>query len=124
LSDEVNHSRHLYYAALENSENQFNDITYFIKYYIDTMLIQLERAKELFGAKATNQLSVRQKAVIDLLKKDYSKTITRKKYSAIYKVSVEIATRELEELYERKTIFKRKHGNCYEYGYGRYFEAM
>lgn len=94
-----------YYRALENSENEYNDITFIIIFYLETILDVLYQACEGFGYNERHlDVSNRQKQVIVYLRRNKGNIITADIYSKRYNVDIELAQKELEELVEAKIL--------------------
>lgn len=97
-----------YYRALENSENEYNDITFIIIFYLETILDVLYQACEGFGYNERHlDMSNRQKQVIEYLRKNRGNIITAEIYAKRYNVDIELAKKELEELVEAKILASR-----------------
>ena len=94
-----------YYRALEDSENDYNDITFIIIFYLETILDVLYQACEGFGYNERHlDMSNRQKQVIEYLRKNKGNIITEEIYSKRYNVDIEVAKKELHELVEAKIL--------------------
>jgi Fic family protein len=94
-----------YYRALENSENEYNDITFIIIFYLETILDVLYQACEGFGYNERHlDMSNRQKQVIVYLRKNTGNIITADIYARRYNVDIETSKKELDELVEAKIL--------------------
>ena len=88
-----------YYKSLKQSENEYNDITFFILFYLRTVLEVLSDGVEGFGYKQRRiKMSQTQEKAATYLKKHKGSFITAEKYADIYNVTSEIAEKELAEL--------------------------
>ena len=88
-----------YYKSLRQSENEYNDITFFILFYLRTILEVLSDGAEGFGYKKRRiKMSQTQEKAVAFLEKHKGSSITAEKYSDIYNVTNEIAEKELAEL--------------------------
>ncbi|MBB3109105.1 Fic family protein [Paenibacillus phyllosphaerae] len=92
-----------YYASLEQSENDLNDVSFFINYYLQTLLSVLKKASQGLGAGARfpeiiNKLSNHQAKIVRNLHKDKGKFITSEKYAEINRVTLEESEFDLAEL--------------------------
>lgn len=88
-----------YYRALENSENEYNDITFIIIYYLETILDVLYKACSGFGYNERNmELNNRQKQVLTYLRKSKGNIITADIYAKRYNTNIETAKSELSSL--------------------------
>jgi len=114
LTTEVFKNSKGYYESLENSENAYNDITFFILYYLGIMYKALINANKGFGAKledTQDNLNKRQVKCVRYLKENPANFITQTKYCDVYKVIKPIAQKELNELVDYRLLHKEKHVN-------------
>jgi len=115
LSVAVNDNRSAYYRALQNSENELNDVTYFVLFYLDVMKLQLNRSIELFGA--NDEFNERQRSILVKINQG---GITRKKYAGLYGVSPTTAGKDLNALVRCGDLKRAKEAN----GEYRYYKVV
>lgn len=89
ISSLILKTREKYYKSLKESENEYNDITFFIIYYLDIIYNTLIDATNNFY----QELSSRQLKVVDFLKN--GNFITIKTYSNKFNISLDEAQKEL-----------------------------
>ena len=111
ISSWVLKNRSGYYNALEKSENEYNDITFIIIYYLETIRDALYSAREGFGYQERHiNMSVRQKRVIEYLRKNKGHLITPEIYAKRYGTDVDTAKAELTALAEAGILSAYKNG--------------
>ena len=116
LSQAIEANKKLYYAALEKAQRN-NEITDWIKYFVNMVLEAQRQAKvsieyslnvTKFFDKFKNHLNERQIKVIKRMlhaePKGFEGGMTAKKYISITKASKATATRDLQELVELKIL--------------------
>ncbi|MDO5398492.1 MAG: Fic family protein [bacterium] len=100
-----------YYNALENSENEYNDITFIIIYYLKTIRDVLYQACSGFGyAERHMDMSNRQRMVIAYLRKNKGNLITHEIYAKRYNTDLDTAKVELTELAEAGILAAHHNG--------------
>ncbi|RZL52016.1 MAG: Fic family protein, partial [Pedobacter sp.] len=110
LSNVIERDKKVYYAALKEAQRT-NEITNWLRYFIETALTAQSEVKELFSFtikkaqfydKFRNQLNPRQLKVVGKMfeagKEGFEGGMTAKKYMAITKASKATATRDLQDL--------------------------
>lgn len=111
ISSGVLKNRSGYYNALENSENPYNDITFIIIYYLEIIRDALYNACEGFGYQERHmEMSLRQKRVIEYLRKNKGHLITPEIYAKHYGTDIETAKAELTALTEAGILSAYKNG--------------
>ncbi len=101
-----------YYKSLEYSDNDYNDITFFILYYLNAIYIVLRKINTGLGARVedvSGMINNRQIKAVKFLKKNKGNFITQSRYSDSYNVSKNIAAKELNELVELRLLKKEMH---------------
>lgn len=119
LSEIVYENRSSYYRTLERSENEYNDITYFVLFYLDAMIENLSR----MGIEETEvRIKDRQLWVAKRCMEHEGEVFTSKKYSKMLGLDYDTAKMELEQLVEAGHLGRRKNGKYFEYGLGKSFK--
>jgi Fic family protein len=127
LSKAIESNKKRYYQMLEKSQ-QSNEITAWIKYFVETTLEAQKQAEELieFTLKKANffdlykdQLNPRQLKVVRRMleegPKGFEGGMTAKKYIAIAKASKATATRDLQNLVEKQALVPKGGGRSTRY---------
>lgn len=127
LSQTIEANKKLYYAVLEKTQRS-NEITGWIKYFVNTLLEAQRQAKALidftlcktkFFDRFRDQLNERQlKAVKRMLDEEpngFEGGMTAKKYISITKASKATATRDLQELVDLKILIAKGGGRSIHY---------
>lgn len=104
ISSLILETRNSYYKALKNSENAYNDITYFIEYYLRTISNTMINAMDNFY----QSLNSRQVKAVNLIKQGTDLNIN--KYCKKFSVSEDIAQTELLQLATLKIIQLKNDG--------------
>jgi Fic family protein len=123
ISTEVNKRRKQYYEALENSENELNDITFFIEYYLRVMALVLRKAARGFGVRFDEVLGVvnhREGRAIRYLYKEPSRFLTHASYAKMADVSKGTANKELKALFDSGILVREYVDDFYVYKWWEY----
>lgn len=108
VSSGVLRNKGQYYKTLQQSENAYNDITFSIIFYLETILdVLYECNKEFRYGERHLDMSDAQKKAVAFLKKHKGSSITVDKYAEVYKVGTKIAGKELAELVDNKVLDTR-----------------
>lgn len=129
ISNAILASGKRYYTAFLDSENEGNDLNYFIKFQLEVTERALndfhayierkcaERASLESGSPVVGELNERQKALLSrLLRKrhEYAQT-TVVSHANLNEVSLETARRDLDELVELRLLLRRRSGKKHVY---------
>lgn len=108
ISSGVLKNKAQYYKSLQQSENAYNDITFSVIFYLETILDVLYECNKGFryGERHLEMTDTQKKAVA-YLKKHKGASITIDKYAEVYKVGNKIAGKELAELVDNKVLDTR-----------------
>ena len=105
ISSGVLANKAAYYKALENSENRYNDITFIIIFYLETILDTLYKSLKGFGFNERHMdMSSRQRRAVEFLRKSSGNLLTVESYCRRFAVNEVIAKRELQELVDNEVI--------------------
>lgn len=111
ITSEVHKNLGNYYKYLEKSENKYNDITYFILFYLEVIKDVLSRNLRNYDWNERNiPLNNRQNRILFELRK-YRPSITIKKYSKMFNISEGEAKKELEQLFDLEILDKNLNGD-------------
>lgn len=119
ISSGVLKNKSMYYKSLQQSENAYNDITFSIIFYLETILDVLYEGCKGFGYGERHfEMSDSQRKAVTYLKKHKGSSITIDKYAEVYKVGTKVAGKELAELVDNKILDTRFGKNfCLEFFY-------
>lgn len=101
-----------YYKSLEYSDNEYNDITFFVLYYLNTIYSVLKKINSGLGVRLEDiagKLNHRQVKAVKFLKNNRNNFITQSRYSESYKVSKGTAAKELNTLVNLGLLKKEMH---------------
>ena len=105
ISSGVLANKAAYYKALENSENRYNDITFIVIFYLETILDTLYKSLKGFGFNERHMdMSSRQQRAVEFLRKSSGNILTVESYCRRFAVNEVIAKRELQELVDNEVI--------------------
>lgn len=108
ISSGVLKNKSTYYKSLQQSENEYNDITFNIIFYLETILDVLYDGLKGFGYGERHlEMSESQSKLLTYLKKHKGASITIAKYAEVYKLNDKIAGKELSELVNNKILDTR-----------------
>jgi len=112
ISSGVLENKAAYYKALENSENNYNDITFIIIFYLETILDTLYKGIKGFGFNERHfNMNSRQQQALTFLRKSSGNILTIDSYSRRYAVDKDTAEKELSELHDNDIIGMRIDGS-------------
>lgn len=127
VSQRIEKNKKEYYKQIKNSENEFNDITYFLKYYVEILekevLEKITEIKKEITFPIINkiikenslEISKRQKEALKKITtwKEYS--ITNKKYRELFGIAQETARKELNDLADKNLLEIKQSGKEFHY---------
>ncbi len=127
ISTVINEQKNKYYKAIQNTEDNSSDLTYFIEFnikmMIDSIINVLSRLGKEYGRllifdyleRNVILLTIRQRKCLAYFIKTERNYITISEYEKKYKISYETARKDLNRLEEIGLFKKRKVGKKYIY---------
>lgn len=110
ITSEVLEDRSRYYKSLRDSENEYNDITPFIEFYLESINKVLDRYSRGFDVGLRSRLNSNQTRFIVGAKKHKIRTVSVSEYSKKWNISEDEARGDLTELEDAELLTKVSEG--------------